>query len=148
MQRKLGFVAILGLLSVFALGGAAVATSGPGNSTATIQITFSADGLSATITSTKGISNFTVTLCNGSSFKVNLTTETTSLTLGPFGDQIQSISSKSGTSTQTASRTCGTHVPPDHDGDGNHDHGDGHDGDDVHDHDHVDGDSHPLDHHH
>jgi hypothetical protein len=148
MRRTLGFVAILGLLTTAALGGAAVATSGPGNSTATIQITFSADGLSATITSTKGISNFTVTLCSGSSFKVDLTTETTSLTLGPFGEQIQSISAKAGTTTQTASRTCGPHVPPDHDGDGQHDHGDGHDGDDVHDQDHVSGDGHPLDHHH
>lgn len=128
-----------------ALGAAAVATSGP---TATINVAFSGDGLSATITSTKGISNFVVTLCNGSSFKVELNTEQTSVTIGPFGTQIQSVTAKAGTTVSAFSRTCGVHVPPDHDGDGGHDHGDGHDGDDVHDGDHHEGDAHPFDHHH
>lgn len=79
---------------------------------------------------------------------MNLTTETTSVTIGPFGEEIQSVSAKSGTTTTSASRTCGDHVPPDHDGDGDHDHADGHDGHDVHDRDHVVGDDHPFDHHH
>ena len=148
MRRTLLLLVAVGLLAVGLLGAASVATGGPGNSSATIGITFSADGLSVTITSTKGISNFTVTLCNGSSFKVDLTAETTSLTLGPFGEEIQSVSVKAGTTTTTASRTCGDHVPPDHDGDGQHDHDDGHDGHDVHDVDHTVGDEHPLDHHH
>jgi len=139
-------VFVLGIGTAF--GAASVATGGPGSSSATIQITFSSDGLSATITSTKGVSNFVVTLCNGSSFKVEVRGEQTTVVLGPFGDQIQSVTAKSGSTTVTESRACGPHVPPDHDGDGDHDHGDGHDGDDVHDVNHVDGDGHPFDHHH
>lgn len=140
MRHRITVLVVVAVAALAAASGAQVASAGP---TATIDVTYSGDFLSATITSTKGISNFVVTLCSGSSFKVELNTEQRVVTIGPFGTQIVSVTAKAGTSvyTEASGAPCTPPPPPNH-------HGDGHAGDDVHDVDHREGDAHPFDHHH
>lgn len=93
---------------------AGVAAPSP-KSEATIGVTFSADSMSATITSSKGISNYTVVLCSGPLDKVDVSGEITTLELGGFGSPIVSVTVKSGTTTMTfESGVDCTATPPDH----------------------------------
>ena len=70
-------------------------------STAEISVAFSADFYSASISSTKGVSHYDVTLCDGSAFRVEISRDTKTATAGPFDAQIVSLSVKSATTTQT-----------------------------------------------
>ena len=58
----------------------ALADDGPGE--ATITISFSGDGTTATIVSSKGISHYVYVLCDGTSQKVEHLGEVRSLTIG------------------------------------------------------------------
>jgi len=88
-------VAALAVLAVSAPAGVAAP------STATISVAFSADFYSASINSTKGVSHYDVTLCDGSAFRVEINQDTKSATAGPFDAQIVSLSVKSATTTET-----------------------------------------------
>jgi hypothetical protein len=88
-------VAALAVLALAAPAGMAAP------STATITAAFSADFYSASIDSTKGVSHYDVTLCDGSAFRVEITQDTKSATAGPFDAQIVSLSVKSATTAQT-----------------------------------------------
>jgi hypothetical protein len=88
-------VAALAVLAVAAPAGMAAPA------TADISVAFSADYYSASITSTKGISHYDVTLCDGSSFRTEITQDTKTLTAGPFDAQIVSLTVKSATTSQT-----------------------------------------------
>jgi hypothetical protein len=88
-------VAALAILAVAAPAGLAAP------STATISVAFSADFYSASITSTKGVSHYDVTLCDGSTIHKEISQDTKSATAGPFDAQIVSLSVKSATTTQT-----------------------------------------------
>lgn len=106
------------------------AVAGP---TASINVAFSNDGRTATIISSKDISNFTVTICTGTLAKVEAVNDNlgTSETIGPFTSDIVSVRVKSGTTDlvfQNPFDDC-THGG-DHNGDGDHD------GDDHHANDH------------
>jgi hypothetical protein len=70
-------------------------------STATIDVAFSSDFLSATITSTKGVSHYDAVLCDKSLGRVEVTQDTKTVTAGPYDAQILSITVKSATTTQT-----------------------------------------------
>jgi len=91
---------LLVLVSLFMLVVAAPAVAAP--TPIVIDVTFNADG-SATITSSQGISNFTVTLCSGPLDKVELPvgSDERTITVGPFDEDIVSIRVKSGTQTST-----------------------------------------------
>jgi hypothetical protein len=88
-------IAALTVLAVSAPAGMAAP------STATISAAFSADFYSASITSTKGVSHYDVTLCDGSTIHKEITHDTKSATAGPFDAQIVSLSVKSATTAQT-----------------------------------------------
>lgn len=106
MKRILaGFAVAVAVLAV----AAPVGMSAP--ATATIDIAYNADG-SATITSSKGVSHYVVTLCDGSSFKVELSGRDKVVTVGPFSSPIASITAKSATSTTTAANPAGCGTPP------------------------------------
>lgn len=104
------------ILAVLAVAAAVLAVSVPvgtaAPATATINVVFNADG-SATITSSKGISHYVVTLCDGTTFKVNLpaTTDVTVLTVGPYSSPIASITVKSATTLLTFVNPAGC-IPP------------------------------------
>ena len=87
--------------------------------TATIDVVFSADYLSATITSSKGVSHYDIVLCDGSSFRVELSQGGKLETVGPFDAEILSLSVKSATTKLTFasgfSGECGKKPPPDPD---------------------------------
>jgi hypothetical protein len=96
MRRMLALpIAALAVLAV------AVPASMAAPSTASISVAFSADYYSATITSTKGVSHYDVTLCDGSTIHKEITQDTKSATAGPFDAQIVSLSVKSATTTET-----------------------------------------------
>jgi len=91
-------VAILAALATLAV----VAPAGQaGPATATIDVTFSSDFLSATITSTKGVSHYDVVLCDKSLGRTEISRDTKMVTAGPYDAQILSITVKSATTTHT-----------------------------------------------
>lgn len=95
-RRTLGMlVAALAALAVAAPASVAAP------STATISVAFSSDFYSASVSSTKGVSHYDVTLCDGTSFRKEITQDTKSVTAGPFDSQIVSLTVKSATTTQT-----------------------------------------------
>jgi hypothetical protein len=79
--------------------------------TATIDVVYNADG-SATITSSKGVSHYVVTLCDGTSIKVELSGADRTVTVGPFSSPIASITAKSATSVYTEANPAGCEKPP------------------------------------
>ena len=95
-RRTLGI--LVAALAAFAV---AVPASIAAPSTATISVAFSADFYSASVSSTKGVSHYDVTLCDGSTFRKEITQDTKSVTAGPFDTQIVSLTVKSATTTQT-----------------------------------------------
>jgi hypothetical protein len=88
-------VAALALLAV------AAPASMAAPATATISVAFSADYYSASINSTKGVSHYDVTLCDGTAFRVEISQDTKTVTAGPYDAQIVSVTAKSATTTQT-----------------------------------------------
>jgi len=89
------FVAALAMLAVAAPAGQATPA------TASISVAFSSDFYGASVTSTKGVSHYDVVLCDGSSFRVEITQDTKSVVAGPFDAQIVSLSVKSATTKDT-----------------------------------------------
>jgi len=81
--------------------------------TAVIDVVFNTDG-SATITSSKGVSHYVVTLCDGTETKVELSGRDKVVTVGPFSSPIVSITAKSATSvhTEASGVDCGGTPPP------------------------------------
>jgi hypothetical protein len=103
------FAALAAAVAVLAVA-APVSMSAP--ATATITIVFNADG-SATITSTKGVSHYVVTLCDGTTFKRELSGDDKVVTVGPFSSPIASITAKSATTFVTGtSENCEQPPPP------------------------------------
>jgi hypothetical protein len=84
---------------------AAVAVVAPSSSaapsTADISVSFSSDFYSADISSTKGVSHYDVVLCDGTSFRTEISRDTKHVTAGPFDAQIVSLSVKSATTKTT-----------------------------------------------
>jgi hypothetical protein len=83
---------------------AVVAVAAPSSNaaaTANISVSFSADFYSASISSTKGVSHYDVVLCDGTSFRREISQDTKSVTAGPFDAQIVSLSVKSATTKET-----------------------------------------------
>ena len=68
--------------------------------TAVIDVAFSGDYLSATITSTKGVSHYDVVLCDGTAYRVELDGGKVE-TVGPFEAELVSLAVKSATTKQT-----------------------------------------------
>ena len=106
-------VAIFAALAMLAL----VAPAGQaGPATASIDVAFSSDFLSATITSTKGVSHYDVVLCDKSVDRTEISQDTKAVTAGPYDTQILSITVKSATTTQTFlsgySGDCNKTPPP------------------------------------
>lgn len=96
MKKTMGvLIAALATLAV------AVPSGQAAPATATINVTFSSDFLSADISSTKGISHYDVVLCDKTLGRTEVDYDTKSLTAGPYDAQILSISVKSATSTTT-----------------------------------------------
>ena len=69
--------------------------------TATIDVAFSGDYLSATITASKGVSHYDVVLCDGTSFRVELSQGGKIETVGPYAAEIVSLAVKSATTKIT-----------------------------------------------
>jgi Tfp pilus assembly protein PilV len=63
---------------------------------ATIGVTFSDDYHSATMTSSKGVSHYDIVLCDGTSFRTELSGNEDEVTAGPYDAQIVSVTVKSG----------------------------------------------------
>jgi hypothetical protein len=103
------------LLAALAVAVAVLAVSAPVGSaapaTATIDVVYNADG-SATITSSKGVSHYVVSLCGGTTFKVELSGANQVVTVGPFSSPITSITVKSATSFYTEGNPYGCEPPP------------------------------------
>jgi hypothetical protein len=96
MKRVLALhVAVLALLAV----AAPVGVASP--ATAAISVEFSADFYTASISSTKGVSHYDVTLCDGTTFRTEISQDAKSVTAGPFDAQIISLAVKSATTKQT-----------------------------------------------
>jgi hypothetical protein len=95
MKRLL--MAAVAALAVMAVA----APSSNAASTANISVSFSADFHSASISSTKGVSHYDVVLCDGTSFRREISQDTKSVTAGPFDAQIVSLSVKSATTKET-----------------------------------------------
>jgi hypothetical protein len=95
MKRTI--VAIIAALATLAL----VAPAAQARATADIDVAFSSDFLSATITSTKGVSHYDVVLCDKSLGRVELSGQDKTVTAGPYDAQILSISVKSATTKTT-----------------------------------------------
>jgi hypothetical protein len=91
-------VAILAALATFALA-APAGQAAP--ATANINVAFSSDFLSATITSTKGVSHYDVVLCDKALGRTEVSQDTKTVTAGPYDAQILSITVKSATTTHT-----------------------------------------------
>jgi hypothetical protein len=91
-------VAILAALAMLAL---AVPAGQAAPATAVIDVDFSSDFLSATITSTKGVSHYDVVLCDKSLGRTEVSQDTKTVTAGPYDAQILSITVKSATTTHT-----------------------------------------------
>ena len=89
---------VVAALTVLAL---AAPASMAAPATAEISVAFSADFYSASVSSTKGVSHYDVTLCDGSTFRTEMSQDTKSVTAGPFDSQIVSLTVKSATTTQT-----------------------------------------------
>ena len=96
MKKVLG--ALVALLATLAV---AVPSTQAAPSTADISVTFSADFLSAQISSTKGVSHYDVVLCDKTLGRTEVSTDTKSVTAGPYDAQIISISVKSATTKTT-----------------------------------------------
>ena len=95
MKKILGaLVAALAMLVI-------AVPSGQAQPYADIGVSFSDDFLSATITSSKGISHYDVVLCDKTLGREEIGVETHSLDVGPFDAQIVSITVKSGRSVET-----------------------------------------------
>jgi hypothetical protein len=92
------FLAFVAALTV-AVMAAPTAQSSP--ATATISVSFSADYLSASIESTKGISHYDIVLCDGTAYRRDIPFDTKSYTVGPLDAEILSISVKSATTKHT-----------------------------------------------
>lgn len=103
------------ILAGLAVAVAALAFAAPSGlsapRTATIDVVFNADG-SATITSTQGVSHYVVTLCDGTTFKVELSGDDNTVTVGPFSSPIASITVKSATTTSEFVNPAGCAVTP------------------------------------
>lgn len=69
--------------------------------TADIDVAFSSDYLSATITSSKGVSHYDVVLCDGTSFRVELSNGGKVETVGPYDAELVSLTVKSATTKLT-----------------------------------------------
>ena len=84
-----------------ALAVAAVAPVGLGApATAVINVAFSSDYHSATITSTKGVSHYDVVLCDGTAYRVEIDGGKVE-TVGPFEAELVSLAVKSATTKLT-----------------------------------------------
>ena len=92
------FVAFIAALAIVAV---AAPSSNAAPATADISVSFSSDFYSANITSTKGVSHYDIVLCDGTSFRREISQETKELTVGPFDAQIVSIAVKSATTKTT-----------------------------------------------
>ena len=109
MKRVLtGLAVAFAAFAVFAVS-APVGSAAP--ATATIDVVYNADG-SATITSSKGVSHYVVTLCDGTTFKVELSGDRRVVTIGPFNSPIASITVKSATSFYSEANANGCVPPP------------------------------------
>lgn len=112
--------AILAVLAT-ALAVAAVAPVGLGApATAVIDVAFSADYFSATLTSSKGVSHYEVVLCDKTeAFKVELSGADKVVNIGPYESQIVSVTVKSATTRYTEysgfAGECGKKPDPDPD---------------------------------
>lgn len=99
MSKKL-FIIPAALLTMFALS--SVASAQKGKSAAAIKIDFASDFQSATYSSNKGLSNFTVTLCSGTVIKnESVGGDFKNYTFGPYTSPIVSVRAKAGTTNQT-----------------------------------------------
>jgi hypothetical protein len=85
---------------VLAVGTTTVNGGGGGNSAATCVFTPNANG-SVSAACTKGISNFTVTLCTGALPKVDVTDEHRTWVFGPYASPIVAVRIKAGTTEIT-----------------------------------------------
>lgn len=81
------------------------------SATAAVAVVFNADG-TATLTSSKGISHYVVTLCDGTTFKVELSGEDRTKTIGPFSSPIAGVGVKSATTFETTTNPAGCEVKP------------------------------------
>ena len=101
LSARRGRAILASLIAAFAVFAVAAPSGSAAPATADISVAFSSDFLSASISSSKGVSHYDVVLCDGSAWRQELSGDSKDVTVGPFDAEIVSIAVKSATTKTT-----------------------------------------------
>jgi hypothetical protein len=101
LTARRGRAILASLIAAFAMLVVAVPSGSAAPATAEISVAFSSDFLSASISSSKGVSHYDVVLCDGSAWRHEMSGDDRDVTVGPFDAEIVSVAVKSATTKTT-----------------------------------------------